>query len=150
MQDELENDEEAAIKFLERLKSDPIVCTKIRLCGKKVKEMLSTCKIAKLRINHLVDDFEYSSELTSAELSYITSDFIQMTKDLMTCALEDSYIQLGDVDEFVLLSESSNLVSVQETLSEMLGADKINRGFNPDTTVAIGAAAYAYAVSCYV
>ena len=63
---ELKSDEEAAIKFLERLKSDPVVCAKLRLCEKKTKEMLSAYKIAKLCISRLVDDFDYNTELASA------------------------------------------------------------------------------------
>ena len=65
----------------------------------------------------------------------------------MSRALEDAHIQYSGVDEVHLLGGSTNLVSVQETLCETFGADKINRGINLGTTVAIGAAAYAYAAS---
>ena len=94
---------EAAINFLERLKSDPIFRTKSQLYGKKEKRMLSSCKVAKHRINRPMDDLDYNLELTSAELVSITREFIQQTNDFMNCALEDAKIKHGDVDEVVFI-----------------------------------------------
>ena len=111
------------------------------------EEILSTCTIVRLRINRLVDDFDYISELRSAKLASITNDFIQLTKDLMNRTLEDAHEQQDVVDEAVLLGGSMNLVPGQDALCEMFGADKINRGTNPATAVTISAAEYAYASS---
>ena len=109
--------------------------------------MLSACKIAKLRINGLEGYFDYSSELSSSALAFITSDFIQQTKYFMNHALKDAHIQKSGVDVVVSLGGSTNLVSIREMLCEIFGVDKINRVISPDTTVSIGAAAYAYAAS---
>ena len=135
-------DKKAAAKFREHLKNDLIVCTWLRQCGKKAIDMLSRCKIAKLRINRVLDDFEYSSDLTSAELTSDTRKFIQQRKDFMSWALQYVHIQHVYVDEVDFLSRCTNFVSEQETLCENFWGNNINRGTNRETTVATGAAAY--------
>ena len=62
----------------------------------------------------------------------------------MNRVLEGAHIRHSYLDDVFLLSGSTNFISIQEKLYEIFGANKINRGTNSDTTVAIGAAAHAY------
>ena len=65
----------------------------------------------------------------------------------MSEAVSRSGFKKHDIDEVVLLGGSSKLVMVHTKLGEYFPVEKIRSGHSPDQTVAISAAAIAYAAS---
>ena len=54
--------------------------------------------------------------------------------------LEDADVEIGDIDEIILVGGSTRIPKVQQLISEFFDGKEPNHGVNPDEAVAFGAA----------
>ena len=77
--------------------------------------------------------------LTRAEFERITNDLLQRCKVPVQKAMTDANLQMGDINEVILVGGSTRMPAVQELVKQITGKNP-NMGVNPDEVVAIGAA----------
>src|SRR5262249_46320651 len=74
-----------------------------------------------------------------AQLETLCLPFIERTLEPCTLALRDSSLEVGDIDQVILVGGQTRMPRVQELVSEFFGKAP-HKGVNPDEVVAVGAA----------
>ena len=77
--------------------------------------------------------------LTRAKFDELTSDLVEATMGPVRSALQDSGLQIGQIDKVLMVGGSSRIPAVQDAVKKLIGKDPF-KGINPDECVAIGAA----------
>lgn len=77
--------------------------------------------------------------LTRAKFNELTADLVEKTMGPVRQALQDSGLQISQIDKVLLVGGSSRIPAVQEAVKNLLGKEGF-KGINPDECVAIGAA----------
>ena len=77
--------------------------------------------------------------LTRAKFDELTSDLVEATMGPVRSALQDSGLQIGQIDKVLMVGGSSRIPAVQDAVKKLIGKEPF-KGINPDECVAIGAA----------
>ena len=77
--------------------------------------------------------------LTRAKFDELTADLVENTMGPVRTALNDSGLQIGEIDKVLMVGGSSRIPAVQEAVKKLIGKEPF-KGINPDECVAIGAA----------
>ena len=77
--------------------------------------------------------------LTRAKFDELTADLVENTMNPVRTALNDSGLQIGEIDKVLMVGGSSRIPAVQEAVKKLIGKEPF-KGINPDECVAIGAA----------
>lgn len=77
--------------------------------------------------------------LTRAKFESIVQDLVDRTFESVKTAIKDSDMEVGKIDEIVLVGGQTRMPLVQEAVKKFFGKDS-HKGINPDEVVAIGAA----------
>lgn len=80
--------------------------------------------------------------LTRGDFERMTADLLQRTRDTTELVLQQAGVEVGTLDEVVLVGGSTHMPAVYEMLQEVSGRDP-SRELNPDEAVAQGAAIHA-------
>jgi molecular chaperone DnaK len=78
-------------------------------------------------------------DLTRAKFDELTADLVEKTVGPFNQALQDSKIDIGKIDEVVLVGGATRMPSIQELVRRLARKDP-HKGVNPDEVVAVGAA----------
>jgi endoplasmic reticulum chaperone BiP len=122
------------------ISGDMTALQKLRQEVERVKRSLSTQQNARLEIENLVPGFDFSETLSRAKFEEINHDLFQKTLRPVGQALQDAKIEIGDIDEIILVGGSTRIPKVQQLISEYFGGKQPAVGINPDEAVAYGAA----------
>jgi molecular chaperone DnaK len=76
--------------------------------------------------------------LTKAKFEQLAADLIRRTIEPCKEALNDAGMDIGDIDEIIMVGGSTRIPAVQEAVGEFFNK-KLNRSVNPDEVVALGA-----------
>ena len=125
------------------IQHDPIAMQRIRDEAERVKIELSNIQQTDILLPFLYAD-EVSSKnlqttLNRSELEAMMNDIVEKTVSECTLALEDAGLHASDIDEVVMVGGSSRIPLVQQRVQETFQC-RLNKSFNPDEVVAIGAA----------
>ncbi len=126
--------------------SDRVVLQRLRDAAERAKIDLSTTTTAEIHLPFLVADAggpkHLQVTLTRPEFEGIIEPLVRETITECESALTDGDLTVADIDEIVLVGGSSRIPLVQN-LVQGLFACPLNKGFNPDEVVAIGASVQA-------
>ncbi len=122
---------------------DPIIMQRLRDAAERAKIELSVTHKSEIHLPFLTADESgprhLQVPLSREKFEELASALFQETIDECKAALEDAKLSPGDVEEVIMVGGSSRIPIVQ-TLVQDLFQRQLNKSFNPDEVVAIGAA----------
>jgi molecular chaperone DnaK len=125
---------------------DRVVRQRLVEAAEKAKIDLSTSMESEIHLPFLAADDSgpkhLQTVLTRATLEFLIEDILNQTMAECEKALAEAKIKPSEIDEIVLVGGSSRIPKVQE-LTKQLFNRPLNKSFNPDEVVAIGAAVQA-------
>ncbi|CAC5424710.1 HSPA5 [Mytilus coruscus] len=96
--------------------------------------------LTKPEIESLFDGNDFSETLSRAKSEELNIDLFKSTMKPVQKVLDDANMKKSDIDEVVLVGDSTRIPKVKQLLKEYFNGKEPNRGFNPDEAVAFGAA----------
>lgn len=125
------------------IRGDAVVEQRLLETAEKAKMDLSTALETEIHLPFLTADEtgpkHLQTTLSRATFEFLVDDLLQQTIDDCAKALKEGRLQKGDIDEVILVGGSSRIPKVQEMVQELFGCP-LNKSFNPDEVVAVGAA----------
>ena len=122
---------------------DKIVMQRLRDAAERAKLELSSAPSTEIHLPFLVSDQtgpkHLQVSLTRATFETLAEPLFQKTVEECRRALQDARMEVRDIDEIIMVGGSSRIPRVQELVRELFGRP-LNKTFNPDEVVAIGAA----------
>jgi heat shock protein 5 len=106
----------------------------------RAKRALSTQYQTRLDVEELVSGYDFSETLTRAKFEELNNDLFRKTLGPVKKVMEDALMDIGEIDEIVLVGGSTRIPKVQQLISEFFEGKEPNTGINPDEAVAYGAA----------
>ncbi|MFO7896767.1 MAG: molecular chaperone DnaK [Candidatus Cloacimonadales bacterium] len=123
--------------------NDAMAMQRIREAAEKAKIELSGTQTANINLPFITADASGPKHLN---LDLSLSAFNQMTEDLVKrsiepckLALKDAKLNIGDIDEVILVGGSTRIPAVQQAVEKFFNK-KPNKSVNPDEVVSLGAA----------
>ncbi|GAA5839170.1 hypothetical protein JCM9279_002616 [Rhodotorula babjevae] len=108
----------------------------------RVKQVLSANTAANARIEGLIDDLDFRTEITRAALEARAASLVPHLSGAIQSALETASLSLSDIESVILVGGSSRVPLVQAAVAEAVGVDKIAKNVNADEAGVLGAALY--------
>jgi heat shock protein 5 len=127
-------------KFKSDMSKDKRAVQKLRREVERVKRTLSTQHTARLEIESLYDNQDFSETLTRARFEDLNMDLFKKTLGPVKNVMDDGGLSKSEVDELVMVGGSTRIPKVQQLLKDFFNGKEPNRGINPDEAVAYGAA----------
>jgi len=130
--------------------ADSSVLQRLAEAAEKAKIDLSSSLETEIQLPFLTAGDEgplhLQTTLSRAAFEFLIEDILEQTLQECRSALEESGKQPSDIDEVILVGGSSRIPKAQEMLKELFGGN-LNKSFNPDEVVAVGAALQAAILS---
>lgn len=125
------------------LKEDRTALQRLKEAAEKAKIELSTSEQTEINIPYITATSNGPKHLkvsmTRSDLEKLTSDLIDKTEQPCKKALKDAGLELGDINEVLLVGGMTRMPAVVKKVKEIFGKEP-NKSVNPDEVVAIGAA----------
>ncbi|PKN02496.1 molecular chaperone DnaK [Candidatus Dojkabacteria bacterium HGW-Dojkabacteria-1] len=125
------------------LKEDRTALQRLKEAAEKAKIELSTSEETEINIPYITATSSGPKHLkvsmTRADLEKLTVDLIEKTVQPCKKALKDANLEIGDIDEVLLVGGMTRMPAVVKKVKEIFGKEP-NKSVNPDEVVAIGAA----------
>lgn len=86
-----------------------------------------------------IKDVEYSKTLTPEIFSVLTKDLMERFKVPIKKAIRDAGLTVSEIDSVILMGGATRMKCVRDFAERVFG-DKVITSYNPDETVALGAA----------
>ncbi len=126
--------------------SDRVVMQRLRDAAERAKVALSTALETDIHLPFLLADStgpkHLQCTLTRTTLETLATPLFDSTLEECRAALNDANISPSEIDEIIMVGGSSRIPRVQELVKELFGRP-LNKSFNPDEVVAVGAAVQA-------
>jgi len=125
------------------ISGDKMVMQRLKDAAERAKMELSTALETEIHLPFLTADESgpkhIHKNLRRSEFEAMIGDLVELTIDECRKVLDEAKISLESIDEVVLVGGSSRVPRVQELVKDLFNRP-INKSFNPDEVVAIGAA----------
>jgi molecular chaperone DnaK len=125
------------------LRKDPQALQRLRDAAEKAKIELSSAMEAEINLPFITQGKEgplhLVMKLTRAKLESLVDLLIQRSIDPVKKCLADAKLNVGDINEVVMVGGMTRMPKVIETVKNFFGKEP-NKSVNPDEVVAIGAA----------
>ncbi|BGP27455.1 lumenal Hsp70 protein [Rhodotorula toruloides] len=108
----------------------------------RVKQVLSANTAAMARIEGLIDDLDFRTEITRSALESRASSLLPHLTDPIQRALDSASLPLSSVESVILVGGSSRVPFVQQAVADKVGEEKIAKNVNADEAAVLGAALY--------
>jgi molecular chaperone DnaK len=122
---------------------DQVVLQRLRDAAERAKIELSSATTTEIHLPFLVADHNgpkhLQATLTRDQLEDMIRPLVDETIHECQQALKDANIDVKDLDEIIMVGGSSRIPLVQERVQKLF-KQQLNKGFNPDEVVGIGAA----------
>jgi molecular chaperone DnaK len=126
------------------LGSDKQALQRLTEAAEKAKIELSTLTSTNINLPFITADASGPKHLdvtiTRAEFERIVGDLTDRMVGPFKSALADAKIDIGQIDEVVMVGGSTRMPLCQELVKKLTGKETLNQSVNPDEVVAIGAA----------
>merc|ERR1719318_1798249 len=129
------------------LRKDVRAVQKLRREVEKAKRALSAAHQVRVEVESLFEGEDFSETLTRAKFEELNMDLFKGTLKPVQKVLEDADLTKKEVDEIVLVGDSTRIPKVQSLVKEFFNGKEPSRGINPDEAVAYGAAVQAGVLS---
>ena len=125
------------------LTNDKMAMQRLKEAAEKAKIELSGVTSTAINLPFITADAtgpkHMDLTLTRAKFDELTADLVENTMGPVRTALNDSGLQIGEIDKVLMVGGSSRIPAVQEAVKKLIGKEPF-KGINPDECVAIGAA----------
>ena len=125
------------------LSKDPMALQRLKEAAEKAKIELSSTMQTDINLPFITADQSgpkhLNLTLSRAKFEQLVDDLIQRTIEPMKKALADASLDIGDIDEVILVGGSTRIPKIQEVVKDFFEQDP-HKGVNPDEVVGIGAA----------
>ena len=125
------------------LSQDKVAMQRLKEAAEKSKIELSGVTTSNINLPFITADQtgpkHLDLTLTRAKFDELTSDLVEATMGPVKSALQDSGLQIGQIDKVLMVGGSSRIPAVQDAVKKLIGKEPF-KGINPDECVAIGAA----------
>ncbi len=125
------------------LKNDPLAMQRLKEAAEKAKIELSSAQQTDVNLPYITADASGPKHLniviTRAKLEGLVSDLVQRTLEPCRVALKDAGIDVGAINDVILVGGQTRMPLVQKTVAEFFKKEA-RRDVNPDEAVAMGAA----------
>ncbi|GAA6037719.1 hypothetical protein JCM8097_002306 [Rhodosporidiobolus ruineniae] len=108
----------------------------------RVKQVLSANTAATARIEGLIDDLDFRTEITRADLESRVASLLPRLTDPVQAALDSAKLSLDQIESVILVGGSSRVPMVQKALADKVGEEKLAKNVNADEAAVLGAALY--------
>jgi molecular chaperone DnaK len=136
MADEFKKDEQVD------LRKDPMALQRLKEAAEKAKVELSSSSETEINLPYItaIDGVpkHLVKKLTRAKFEQIADKLFERCLKPCEQALKDAGMNIGQIDEVILVGGSTRIPKVQEIVEKFFGK-KPNKGVNPDEVVAVGA-----------
>lgn len=136
-----------AVEFLAEqefdLRTEKLAAQRLKEAAEKAKQELSWSVETEINLPFIAakagQPLHFSRTLSRRKLEELTKDLIERTLAPCRQVLADAELEVGDVDEVLLVGGQTRMPLVQERVKEFFGREP-SQGVNPDEVVAAGAA----------
>ena len=124
------------------LRGDPLAMQRLKEAAEKAKIELSSSQQTDVNLPYVTADAtgpkHLNVKLTRAKLESLVEDLVNRTLEPLKIAISDAGLNVGDIDDVLLVGGQTRMPKVQETVAEFFGKEA-RRDVNPDEAVAMGA-----------
>jgi molecular chaperone DnaK len=132
------------------LHSDPLALQRLKEAAEKAKIELSSSQSTEVNLPYITADASgpkhLVQKLTRAKFEALVEDLVERTLEPLKLALADADLQIGGIDDVILVGGQTRMPLVQKRVTEFFGKEP-RRDVNPDEAVAVGAAIQAAVLS---
>ena len=125
------------------LKNDPLAMPRLKEAAEKAKIELSSAQQTDVNLPYITADASGPKHLniviTRAKLEGLVADLVQRTLEPCRVALQDAGIEVGAINDVILVGGQTRMPLVQKTVADFFKKEA-RRDVNPDEAVAMGAA----------
>lgn len=125
------------------LSKDPMAMQRLKEAAEKAKIELSNTTSTEINLPYIMPingvPCHLVKTLTRAKFEQLIDDLIQRTIAPCRTALQHAGLQVGDIDEIILVGGSTRIPAIQQAVEKFFGKVP-SKGVNPDEVVAVGAA----------
>ena len=125
------------------LEGDPLAMQRLKEAAEKAKIELSSAQQTDVNLPYITADASGPKHLniviTRAKLEGLVSDLVERTLEPCRIALKDAGLEVGAIDDVILVGGQTRMPLVQKTVADFFGKEA-RRDVNPDEAVAMGAA----------
>ena len=125
------------------LSNDKMAMQRLKAAAEKAKIELSGVTSSAINLPFITmteaGPLHLDTTLTRAKFNELTSDLVEATMGPVRQAIQDSGLQISDINTVLMVGGSSRIPAVQDAVKSYTGKEPF-KGINPDECVAIGAA----------
>ncbi len=125
------------------LKTDPMALQRLKEAAEKAKIELSSTQQTQINLPFITATQEgpkhFDMTISRAKFEQLIDDLVDRSIDPCRIALKDAGINIGEIDEVILVGGSTRVPVVQERVKDFFQKEP-HKGVNPDEVVALGAA----------
>ncbi|MBD9426689.1 molecular chaperone DnaK [Pseudomonas sp. PDM15] len=125
------------------LKGDPLAMQRLKEAAEKAKIELSSAQQTDVNLPYITADAtgpkHLNVKISRAKLEALVEELVTRTIEPCRIALKDSGLDVGSIDEVILVGGQTRMPLVQQKVAEFFGKEA-RKDVNPDEAVAIGAA----------
>jgi molecular chaperone DnaK len=125
------------------LKGDPLAMQRLKEAAEKAKIELSSSQQTEVNLPYITADASGPKHLnikvTRAKLESLVDSLIARSIEPCKMALKDAGLNVGDINDVILVGGQSRMPKVQEAVKDFFGKEP-RKDVNPDEAVAVGAA----------
>ncbi len=125
------------------LKADPLALQRLKEAAERAKIELSSSQQTEVNLPYITADASGPKHLnikvTRAKLESLVEELVKRSIEPCRTALNDAGLQIGEVDEVILVGGQTRMPMVQKAVQEFFGREP-RKDVNPDEAVAVGAA----------
>ena len=116
---------------------------RLRTACERAKRALSSSTQTPIEIDSLYEGIDFYTSITRARFEELCQDLFRSTMAPVAKVLKDAKVSTSDVNEIVLVGDSTRIPKVQKLVSDFFSGRELKRSINPDEAVAYGAAVQA-------
>ncbi|TFY92940.1 molecular chaperone DnaK [Pseudomonas nabeulensis] len=125
------------------LKGDPLAMQRLKEAAEKAKIELSSSNATDVNLPYITADAtgpkHLNVKISRAKLESLVEDLVQRTIEPCRIALKDAGIDVGSINDVILVGGQTRMPLVQQKVTEFFGKEA-RKDVNPDEAVAMGAA----------
>ncbi|HHQ2354654.1 TPA: molecular chaperone DnaK [Clostridioides difficile] len=124
------------------LRNDKMALQRLKEAAEKAKKELSSTMSSNINLPFITATAEgpkhLNIDLSRAKFEELTRGLVEKTMEPTKTALQDAGLSTGDIDDVLLVGDSTRIPAVQEAVKKFIGKEP-HKGINPDECVAAGA-----------
>lgn len=125
------------------LKGDPLAMQRLKEAAEKAKIELSSSQQTDVNLPYITADASgpkhLNVKISRSKLESLVEDLVQRTIEPCRIALKDAGVDVGSINDVILVGGQTRMPLVQKLVTEFFGREA-RKDVNPDEAVAMGAA----------